>query len=218
MGSPSRTNLSLSSLVKMLVVALVATAIAQAAHADPVTYVYESAPFNFFEGDYSCSGGTGECGISITLTLAAPLAPNVTTLQSVAPLSWSVSDGANTITNATPTLNVVVFQFATGPDAGITAWNVEANSNFPSADGEHIETLGSGSQGGFSQDSTALTIGFGNRISDVAFIEFQGTPNPVTWHVATTPEPGTNGLLLVGAVVFGGLYWVSLGRFRAHQT
>jgi hypothetical protein len=166
---------------------------AQDARAD-VTYSYTGAPFTYFDGGYSCSGGVGECAISVTFTLAAPLAPNVSPDQIVTPLSWSVSDGVNTITNATPDLNVVRFEFSTGPDSSITSWIVEANSDVPLSDGSgfSIETLFTDELA----DKTLFAIDGPGYPLDTDLDDAGGTPG--TWRITSTPESGTTGLLMLG--------------------
>ena len=74
------------------------------------TYTYTGNAFTGFFGSDSCSGGIGECQVTGTVTLAAPLAPNMNVVCcgiNVTPVSFSFSNGAQTITNLNGTSLIV---------------------------------------------------------------------------------------------------------------
>ena len=84
----------------------------------PTTYTYTGNPFTTANGPYTTS-----MYVSGMLTLAAPLAPNMVFQQVTPPLTFSFSDGVQTITNLNATGNSI-FAFATGPSGEITQWRV----------------------------------------------------------------------------------------------
>ena len=88
----------------------------------PTTYQYTGNPFTNVEGAYTTSDF-----VSGTVTLAGPLAPNMA-LTSVSPTAFTFSDGMQTFTNLTPSVDFS-FAFATGPTGAITLWNVNVDTS-----------------------------------------------------------------------------------------
>jgi hypothetical protein len=82
----------------------------------PTTYKYTGNPFTTAIGRYTTSDF-----VTVTVTLASPLAPNMPFTR-VTPMSFSLSDGVQTITDH----NAVSFKMivATGPTGLITHWKV----------------------------------------------------------------------------------------------
>jgi hypothetical protein len=118
-------SLGMKALSKILLaltaVAALSFAYPASVQADPITYVYTGNPFNDWTGPYSTSDF-----VTATVTLSSPLAANLS-LTGVTPLTFSMSDGVQTITSG----NAVgsAFQFATGPTGAITNWDIEVTSN-----------------------------------------------------------------------------------------
>ena len=88
----------------------------------PTTYQYTGNPFTFVDGSYTTSDF-----VSGMVTLAGPLAPNMA-LTSVSPTAFTFSDGVQTFTNLTPSVDFS-FAFATGPTGAITLWNVNVETS-----------------------------------------------------------------------------------------
>jgi PEP-CTERM motif-containing protein len=124
-----------------------------AAVAGPITYTYTpAAPFNMFGyygtsstftpnpgGNYSCTGGVGECEVNGYFTVAAPLNDPALTNITDSVLTYSFTDGNTTWTNnggPCPTaMCVAAYNFTspggnsgiivkTDPGGGITSWQV----------------------------------------------------------------------------------------------
>src|SRR5215471_5063071 len=88
----------------------------------PTTYQYTGNPFTEVVGAYTTSDF-----VSGTVTLADPLAPN-TALTSVSPTAFTFSDGVQTFTNLSPSVDFS-FTFATGPTGAIILWNVHVGTS-----------------------------------------------------------------------------------------
>ena len=83
-----------------------------------VSYVYSGHGFVNVSPPYTTSDS-----VSGQLTLASALAPDLTSLTAVSPLSFSISDGPETISNSTPGVGSE-FLFKTDASGAITAWAV----------------------------------------------------------------------------------------------
>jgi len=90
-------------------------------------YNYTGNPYTTAKSPYDTS-----MSVTGTVELAAALAPNLS-LTAVTPTSWSFSDGVNTTTNATATLNFNQFNFATDSAGNITEWLIQFFSFDPNA-------------------------------------------------------------------------------------
>jgi hypothetical protein len=92
-----------------------------AAHAD-VIYTYTGNDFTRFTGPY-----TGTDKVTATITLANPLGASLA-LTAVTPLAFTLSDGVQTLTDATPSLQDR-FDFTTDSSGTIKYWLVDAQRN-----------------------------------------------------------------------------------------
>jgi len=102
-----------------------------------VTYTYKGEPFTIFTGTYSCQNGIGECAVSGTLTLAAPLPANLDLSPdgppySFTPSSYSFTDGVNVLNqnNTSPSCGYACSQpafnvYATDANSLPTVWNFQ---------------------------------------------------------------------------------------------
>jgi hypothetical protein len=101
--------------------------------AGPTTYSYQSNPFATFSGSYGCAP---QCKINGSLTLAAPLAPNLSS-AAISPTSFSFTDGNLfwTNQNASPLFpNSSPFVVSTDANGNITAWNILLLLYIPAGD------------------------------------------------------------------------------------
>jgi hypothetical protein len=169
----------------------------QPANAD-TTYVYTGNPFNEFFGADSCSMGVGECALSGSFTVAAPLAANMA-FGSVTPVSFSFTDGVNTITSA-DTLTLDILEVATNSSGQIVEWYFHFNVNAP---GDSTLELTSDTDPPLATQGD-LT-GVESNVSPYPFsaiADLFGSPG--SWSVAgatTVPEPCS--LALLGIAVTG---------------
>jgi PEP-CTERM motif len=154
--------------------------------ADSITYTYTGSDFTSVNGPYTTADSvTGE------FTLSAPLADNLTTLTDITPVSFSFSDGVQTITNlsVTPSYNHVDFEFETDATGDITFWNVEISP----APGTEVVTYS------LPGPSDSADIG--------TFSGSEGATVPAlddwTTTTAVTPEPAS--LMLVATGLAGAL-------------
>ena len=88
------------------------------------TYTYTGNAFTGFFGSDSCVAGIGECRVTGTITLAAPLAPNMTVVccgSNVTAVSCSFTDGVQPVNN---TNGLQFFDFGTNSSGMINAWTV----------------------------------------------------------------------------------------------
>jgi len=195
----------------MLVCAIPATA-------GPITYNYTGNPFNSFTAD-SSAFSAGEF-ITASITLASPLAPdgnynlvdNGTVVTNTVNcgsdpcdgvVSWSIGDPTDTLSSANGNL-LFELDFTTDAAGNILGWEIDA---FASTDPSEPElhsggNLGPNEPGGQDYDvSTALI--YGEECCQTAYANsFDVIPG--TWSEgpasASTPEPGTLALMLVGLV------------------
>jgi hypothetical protein len=176
----------------------------QSAWADSVTYTYQGDSFTQFLGSYACSGGVGECNISGSFTVDAPLGANFAE-QLITPVSFSFTDGVNTWTNTNST--DTEFLIATDASGNISFWDVTAQFG-PSTDYYDFETVYGAP---VSLDETSECFdpgGCANTASLNMNPSRSPSPNipmPGTWtETATTvPEPGVIFLLIAGLVAVG---------------
>ena len=154
--------------------AMALCALAGASAQASVIYTYTGSPFTGFT---SCAGCTKLTG---SITLAAPLGDNLT-LATVTPLTFSFTDGVQTVNETNELSGYTTFSFNTDSNGAIIAW---AN-NYVSV----------GFETNISSNSSVGDIT--THAFDAAFTETAGR-----WSVAGVPEPATWTLTLVG---FGGL-------------
>lgn len=195
-----------------------AAAIAAPAFADTYTYTYTGQTYQLARGAYTTSERvTGE------LTLAAPLGPGmVFNAMSPAPLtvlSFSFSDGVQTLTDASAS-TTVSFVFGTNTAGLPTQWYVDlyqtelegviySNGSFiPEYGFNQIESV---VEGNLQQDS--VFNGYSPRGGSGWVADNQNAPGTWTVTVNTVPavaataapEPGSLGLVVTGLGVAGWL-------------
>jgi hypothetical protein len=149
-------------------------------------YTYAGNPYTVFNG-LSCPS---VCGITATLDLASPLPPNLGSqilLAAVAPLSFSVTDGANTITQANDLTSS--FAVATNSSAQIEFWDFSA-SYMSGGIPIDISSNNRGSGSSTTHDETFAVISYA-----------ENTQDPGTWTLETSssvPEPADISSILIG--------------------
>jgi hypothetical protein len=160
------------------------------------TYTYTGNAFTGFFGSDSCSGGIGECQVTGTVTLAAPLAPNMNVVCcgiNVTPVSFSFSNGAQTITNLN---GLGFFDFGTNASGMIDAWNIGTGTfsacGTPAFDCVTVETTNASFFIGDSTDNHGTT--------PVSGVFNNNMPGTWTSSVTTTgvPEPSVFMMLSTG--------------------
>jgi hypothetical protein len=135
-----------------------------------VTYDYTGLDFTRVIGAYTTSDS-----VTGSFTLASPLGDNLS-LSVITPVSFSFSDGVNTITSANASISL--FEVNTDASGNMIYWNITLSLN-----GADISTAdGLGDLAGFGGSSG------GNHAS--------GT---MTLAATPVPEPGSWPLLLTGA-------------------
>lgn len=169
--------------------------------AGSITYTYTGNPYTFLDG-FVCTQPL--CGIQGSLTLAAPLAANLSHAL-VSPSSFNFTDGADTYTQdnvLTPT-----FSFTTDAAANIIGWSIIVQT--PTT---WTHTF-AGPGFAYAEDTTQVTYA-----GIVPYVYY----NPGTWTssgmTSETPEPGTWALLGSGVLVLLGMAAVSERRRRAEQV
>src|SRR5262245_37646279 len=103
-------------LLALTGVAALSLAYPASVRAVPTTYVYTGNPFTTVGAPY-----TNSDFVTAMVTLASPLGPNMPLTQ-VTPLTFSLSDGQQTITILKATFST--FAFATAPTGLVTRWAV----------------------------------------------------------------------------------------------
>jgi hypothetical protein len=152
--------------------------------ADTVTYTYTGDTFTYVVGPYTTSDF-----FTAQITLSAPLADNLPYFTSVTPISFSFSDGVQTITEATASLPNSVFFFATDGTGTISYWNIRVSD--PSV----IDELGT------YNESNGLHLDYGYLDGGVSI----GVSSTLgTWtstsDIAVAPEPSSLMLVATGIV------------------
>ena len=135
-------------LLALIAVAALSVVYPASVQAVPATYKYTGNPFTNVEGVYTTSDF-----VSGMVTLAGPLAPNIP-LTSVSPTAFTFSDGVQTFTNLTPSVDFS-FAFATGPTGAITLWNVAVETSAQS----NLLTI----RDGFEEPTDSGQISFNDR-------------------------------------------------------
>jgi hypothetical protein len=122
----------------LVVAATVSTVGASGAKAD-VVYSYTGNDFNSFSTPalpYTTSDF-----VSLTLTLSAPLGDKLTN-ASVTPISFTISDGVDTLDITSAPLTDDTFQFSTSSNGTITGWDIDVIRS-PSISDQAISSLAS---------------------------------------------------------------------------
>lgn len=153
-------------------------------------YTYAGNPYTVFNG-LSCPS---VCGITATLDLAAPLPPDLGSpilLAPVTPLSFSVTDGSNTITQAND--DMASFGFVTNASGQITVWDFSVGY----LNGGTQIDISSNNQGNNTKDETFAVVSYA-----------ENTQDPGIWTSRTTsavPEPSSVFLILTALTLLAGL-------------
>jgi hypothetical protein len=203
-----RVRYNRRALGLLLEYVLFAIALVPTAYAD-TTYVYTGNPFASFFGADSCSMGVGECSLSGSFTVAAPLGDNLA-LGSITPLSFSFTDGVNKITSA-DTLTLDILDVETNSSGQIDGWYFHFNVNVL---GDSTLELTSDTNPPLATEGD-LT-GVESNVSPYPFSAIADNFNDLgSWSVAAVtspvPEPISLTLLGIGLVGVVGLRRKSLG-------
>jgi hypothetical protein len=158
---------------------------AVSAAADTV-YTYTGNPYTVFNG-LSCPS---VCDITATLDLTNPIPPNSGSpiaLFPVMPVSFTVTDGSNTITQANN--DMAVFGFETNGSGQITVWDFSVGY----LNGGTQIDISSNDQGNSTKDETFAVVSYA-----------ENTQDPGTWTSMTTsavPEPSSLAFVVIAASV-----------------
>lgn len=173
----------LSSSLLASCAALAFSAISSAANA--VTYSYTGNTFNSVSAPYTTSDS-----VTGSITLATPLAANLTSYTTVVPTSFSFTSAGETISNTTPGSGSQFF-FKTDSAGDITFWGATV-------------FVGSVSQFSISTINAPTTFGVFDSIQHGGGTE-QGlvSKSPGTWSVASVPEPEAYAMCLAGMTLVG---------------
>lgn len=136
-----RLTLRLKALA--LIVAIMSLPLAM--QATPITYTYTGPSFTGYFGPYN-----GSDSISGSFTVAGPLADNLTSLTTINPVSFSFSDGVNTISNTSYNISDY-FQVETDANGGLTGYSISVQD-------------GPGGYSGLNQ--IVITSGYSEAIDD----------------------------------------------------
>jgi len=196
------------------------------AQADVYIYTYTG---NDYSAAFTNSPYTTSESVSGSFDLSSALADNLNsfTNEKADLLSFSFSDGQQTITNNTAGVDVESFEFKTNASGQITNWEVEftvGNSGYDFIQTECVNNLGASScvQTGLDRGSLSHgEIGNGGTcgISPschgevITALNAGGSGEGGLWTASVVPEPATWGLLLLG---FGAIGF-TLRRSRRRQ-
>jgi hypothetical protein len=124
-----RSSLAGPAFGSVLTFSLFAIGVTTPAGAAPITYTYTGQPFTNFSGTFACTAGVGECGFSGSFTVATALGDNLAFPTSVTPLSYSFTDGVQTLTDSNSSIEnfsstLKDFLVSTGPTGAIQNWAI----------------------------------------------------------------------------------------------
>jgi hypothetical protein len=193
-------------LLRTLVIcSLFVIGVARSTSADTV-YTYTGKTFNTFSNNYACAGS---CNVSGSFTVATAFGANLNDFT-FTPLSFSFTDGHQTLTQADVTYPAVPFEhFSTDASGAVTTWRIDL-SNSPIS-GYILSTekcdVAAGSGGPISCGTPFWDLA--GPITDYTFTsEGYIDSQPGTWSSTTSPVPEPSSLLLLGtglAGVFGAI-------------
>jgi hypothetical protein len=175
------------------------------------TYVFTGNDFDLIHGT---PNPTTSDALGMSLTFNSPLAANLGFgLQT--PASWSMTDGVDVLTSATPGITFQGFNLSTDGSGNIFNWQIQVNG--PNG----TELMASNSSGG------SICCSPSTAFYDVS-LTLDGTGsnfavNNVTrgsWLVATAPEPGSFLFLFGGLAAVWGIRrrsFLSVDGITRHQ-
>ena len=148
------------------------------------TYTYTGNDFIYASSPYTTSDS-----VSGEFTLSSPLANNITTLTTITPVSFSFTDGVNTITNLTAGVNVSYFEFETNASGAITYWDINVSTNSGDENIQSYNEPGGYDDAGYHYNASSFGIA--------------SVPSAGTWSESTpsaTPEPSSLVLFATGLI------------------
>ncbi len=178
-----------------------------------VVYSYTGSTFDKFQDDPIPSGSyTPSMNVSGSFTVAAPL---VGFTGYVTPLSFSFSDGRNTITDSNVTAPFNTFYLQTDAIGNIISWNVGLGRYVGSFGAVNVGdqffgilTVGSGTTSALDQGETQEHLSNNLFGTDEAMaLGPLGNGSPASWSVSLVPLPGALPLFATGLGALGLLSW-----------
>jgi hypothetical protein len=171
---------SVKRLVQVFGLIFAIALVAPATRADS-TYTYTGNTYNIFFGSAACPP---ECGVSGSFTVSTSLLAG--TEYSFTPLSFSITDGVETITQANATTSA--FTVVTDSSGAIIGWNMEWLTTGYS--------IFSGTNPPGCVGCSVIDSSGDNSVSQGAQVK----NDPGTWTSTTTgvPEPSSLSLLCLG--------------------
>ena len=104
-----------------------------------VTYAYRGNAFTEFHLSYACPP---VCGITVSFTVAQPLAANLPFQSLFTPISYTITDGLNTFTEHSP--RPCGFEVSTDSNGNISTWFIECDAGPPGPLSHVLYTCGTG--------------------------------------------------------------------------
>jgi hypothetical protein len=167
-----------------------------ASNADFV-YTYTGNDFSSVDNGIPGVIYTTSMNVTATVDYSSPLGANLENVESglnLVPASFTLSDGLQTFTDATPGVGSV-FYFDTDGNGNITSWYIAAS------------IPGGNSIGGYDRFSATQTNDYGEQFSILSGTELAqsgaGVDSPGVWNVAVVPEPAIYWQLGAGLAALG---------------
>jgi hypothetical protein len=186
--------------------AMVFAGLSANARAD-VIYQYVGPDFVTVQGPYTTSEQ-----LTGSVTFSSALPDNLNFLghpQTVAPESFSFSDGVETISSTSPNLLGNVFQFRTDASGQITNWNINIAQG-TSTVSSIVFSSSLGDDLVITQTCTSGLISNGCDTATTAIVAESSNTSPSDWsQVAPVPEPSTWAMMILG---FAGVGFMAYRR------